>query len=276
MRVKKRWIALALLAIPVVGWTGLQAATEPSNERPWISDNERTAWADFRGDSVRVHNVRNATYFTKDSFDVRWEERAYDLRELETAWFMVEPIANGPPGLAHTLVSFGFRNGEFLAVSAEIRKEKGEKFHPLKGLLNQFELTYVIADERDVIKLRSNYRHDEVYLYPIRGEHAQLRAMLTDMLQRANKLREEPEFYNTLTNTCTTNIVRHVNRIAPKKVPFSYKVLLPGYADELAYDLGMIDTDLPFAQARERFHINARALRHADAPDFSARIRQAE
>jgi hypothetical protein len=176
-------------------------------------------------------------------------------------------------GPAHTMVSFGFRDGRYLAISVEIRKEAGEQFSPLRGLFKQYELMYVVADERDVIKLRSNHRRDDVYLYPVRTTAERRRRMLVEMLERANGLAESPEFYNTLFSTCTTNIVRHVNTIAPRRVPLSYKVLLPAYSDELAFDLGLIDTDLPLAEARRRFHINERALRFGDAPDFSRRIR---
>jgi hypothetical protein len=271
-RIRKRYAAAVLLLPLAGGWT----AVRPSNHRDWTPDNAVLPAAELRGDSVRVRNVRNNHYVTADQFVVRHEDRAYDLRELESAWFVVEPFARDWRGPAHTLVSFGFRDGRYLAVSVEVRKEKGESYSPLKGLLKRFEITYVVADERDVIGLRANHRKDPVHLYPIRAEQAQIRSMLVDMLTRANELRAEPEFYNTLTNTCTTNLAMHVNRIAPEKVPFSYKVLLPGYSDRLAYDIGLIDTDLPFEEARERFHINARAARYADAPDFSQRIRQVE
>jgi hypothetical protein len=179
-------------------------------------------------------------------------------------------------GPAHTLVSFGFADGSYVAISVELRREPGETFSPVKGLLKQYELMYVVADERDVIRLRTSHRHDDVFLYPVRATDEQRRQLFVSMLRRANRLREHPEFYNTLTNTCTTNIVRHVNAIAPKKIPFGYKVLLPGYSDRLAYDLGLLDTDLPFAEAKARHHINARALRHADAPGFSTLIRRPE
>lgn len=271
-RIRKRYAAAVLLLPLVGGW----AAVRPSNDRDWTAENAVLPAAELWGDSVRVRNVRNNHYVTADRFTVRHEDRAYDLRELESAWFVVEPFAKDWRGPAHTLVSFGFRDGRYLAVSVEIRKEKGESYSPLKGLLKRYEIIYVVADERDVIGLRANHRKDPVHLYPIRAEQAQIRSMLVDMLTRANELRAEPEFYNTLTNTCTTNLVRHVNRITPKRVPFSYKVLLPGYSDRLAYDLGLIDTDLPFEEARERFHINARAAKYADAPDFSQRIRQVE
>ncbi len=273
---KRRRIILTALgvlaAVAVSASVGL-GSMEPSNDRDWTPDNARLPWAEFRGDSVVVHNVRNASYRSTESFDVAWEDRAYDLRRLNSVWFGVEPFDPGFEGPAHTFVSFGFDDGRFLAASVELRKEKGESFSPVKGILNRFEIMYVLADERDVVKLRSNYRHDDVYLYPVRTTRERMRTALEDVLRRANALREEPEFYNTVFNNCTTNLADHVNRIVPGRVPHGYQMLLPGYSDRLAYDLGLVDSELPFEQARERYHINARALKHADDPEFSLRIR---
>ncbi|HET9228559.1 MAG TPA: DUF4105 domain-containing protein, partial [Thermoanaerobaculia bacterium] len=138
----------------------------------------------------------------------------------------------------------------------------------------QYELTYVVGDERDLIQLRTNHRRDPVYLYPVRASRERIREMFVTMLQRANHLREHPEHYNTLTNSCTTNIVRHINELVPGRVPWSYKVLLPGYSDELAYDLGLIDTDLPFPEAKRRYRIDDDALRAEGSEDFSKQIRR--
>ena len=272
-RFRKRWIAAALLVPALAGW-GALAAMEPSNHRDWVADNAVLPTAVVRGDSLFVRNVRNARYFSADSFALAYEDRAYDLRGLRTAWYGVEPFERDWEGPAHTFVSFGFSDGRYLAVSVEIRRERGESFSPLRGMLNQFEVIYVVGDERDLIGLRANHRRDQVYLYPIRARPDKVREMLLDMMGRANRLAVRPEFYNTLHNTCTTNIVRHVNRVAPRRVGTDWRVLLPGYSDRLAYELGLIDTDLPFEQARKRFHINARAARWADSPDFSRKIRE--
>ncbi len=247
---------------------------QPSNDRDWTPDQARLPWAEISGRRVDVHNVRFARYRSAADYDVFWEDRSYDLDRLESAWFLVEPFERDWQGPAHTLLSFGFAGNNYLAVSAEIRKEKGESFSPWKGLLRQFEVMYVIGDERDLIQLRTNHRRDPVYLYPVRAPRERIEQMLVGMLRRANRLRDEPEHYNTLTNTCTTNIVRHVNELVPGRVPWSYKVLLPGYSDELAYELGLIDTDLPFPEAKRRFRIDDEALRAAGREDFSQRIRQ--
>jgi hypothetical protein len=265
-----RWIPLLFFVLAAGAWS----LVRPSNRRDWNPDNARTAWAEFRGDSVIVHNVRNARYITPERYTVAWEDRAYDLRTLRSAWYAVEPFEKDWRGPAHTFVSFGFDDGRFLAASVEVRKEKGEDYSLLKGVLKRFELIYVLADERDAVALRTNHRRDDVFLYPVRATPRQARAMLTEVLQRANELRERPEFYDTFTNNCTSNLVRHVNRVSPRRVPWSPRTLVPGYSDELAYELGLIDTDLPFAQARERFRINDRAARYANDPNFSLRIRE--
>jgi hypothetical protein len=247
----------------------------PSNDRDWTTDQERLAWADFQGRQVVVHNVRNARYRSTDDYDVVWEDRSYDLDRLQSAWFVVEPFESPDwEGPAHTFMSFGFAGDDYLAVSVEIRKEKGEEFSPWKGLLRQYEVMYVVGDERDLIQLRTSYRRDPVYLYPVRAPRERIEQLFVSMLRRANHLRQEPEHYNTLTNTCTTNIVRHVNELIPGRVPWSYKVLLPGYSDELAYDLGLIDTELPFSEAKRHFRVDDDALRAAGREDFSRRIRQ--
>ncbi|HKI00783.1 MAG TPA: DUF4105 domain-containing protein [Thermoanaerobaculia bacterium] len=246
----------------------------PSNDRDWTPDQARLPWAEFSGRRVDVHDVRYARYRSAADFDVAWEDRSYDLDRLRSAWFVVEPFERDWDGPAHTLMSFGFEGDDYLSISAEIRKEKGEEFSPWKGLVRQYEIMYVVGDERDLIQLRTNHRRDPVYLYPVRAPRERIEQMFVSMLRRANRLREEPEHYNSLTNTCTTSIVRHVNELVPGRVPWSYKVLLPGYSDELAYELGLIDTDLPFPAAKSRFRIDDDALRAAGREDFSRRIRQ--
>lgn len=263
---------LVVAAAAILSYLLMVLLLQPSNERDWSPDQQRLATAEFSGDSVRVSNVRNALYRSTTDFDVHWEERSYDLSQLESVWYVVEPFATWR-GPAHTFLSFGFTNGDYIAISVEIRKERGESFSPLLGLLRQYELTYIVGDERDLIGLRANHRHDEVHLYPMRATQSAARALFVSMLERANTLAVQPEFYNTLTSTCTSNIVDHVNRIAPEPISYSYKILLPDYSDDLAFDLGLIDTDLPREQFRAAFRINDLALEHADSADFSKAIR---
>lgn len=264
---------IRVLAILVLGYLLLVLAIRPSNRRDWSPDTERTASAVFIDDSVKIKNVRNVRYRSTSDFDVRWEDRTYDLRQLESVWFVVEPFSDWR-GPAHTFLSFGFGNDEYIAISVEIRKEKGESFSPVGGLLRQYELIYVIGDERDLIGLRANYRHDNVYLYQVKATPEKMRELFISMLERANQVAQHPEFYNTLTNTCTTNIVEHINVIAPGRIPFSYKTLLPAYSDELAFDLDLIDTELSRNEFRAAHQINAQAKLHADSPDFSKAVRE--
>ena len=267
-----RWIVAAVVLLPVLAYGLLVVLVQPSNDREWTPDQARLATASFVGDSVHIENVRNAVYRSVSDYDVRWERRSYDLRALETVWFVVEPFSK-VRGPAHTFLSFGFGDSTFVSISVELRKEAGESFHPLPGMLRQYELQYVVGDERDLIGLRANHRHDSVFVYPVRTTPEKKRELFVAMLERANRLAEHPEFYNTLWSSCTTNIVSHINDISPKRVPFSFKVLLPAYSDELAYDLGLLDTELPRDAFRQPHLINARAAAFADRADFSWGIR---
>ncbi len=272
-----RWVAIALVAVSALGAAAFAAVVlrrHASNDRNWSADQRELATARFAGDSVFVHNVRNVHYRTMHDFDVRYEDRAYDLRRLQSVWFIVEPFS-GMKGPAHTFVSYGFDDGQYVAISVEIRKEVGESFSPWRGASRSYELTYVVGDERDLIGLRANFRHDSVYLYRTTATPSKARQMFVSMLSRADTLATRPEFYNTLTSTCTTNIVRHVNEISPKRVPFSFKTLLPAYADELAYRVGLLDTTVAFETLRARAKINARAAAYADSAGFSRLIRSA-
>ena len=246
----------------------------PSLTRDWNKDQVTLARAVFDSDFVSITNIRNINYRSTTDYDVRYYDKTFDLNKLESVWYMVEPFSGHGAGAAHTLVSFGFGDGNFVSISVEIRKEKGESFSPIKGLLRQYELVYVIADEKDVIKLRSNYRKDNVYLYPAQTSKENMQKLFVSMLERANKLATKPEFYNTLTSTCTTNIVSHVNDIVSGRIPLSFKVLMPAYSDELAYKIGLIDNSIPFEEMRKKYNINERAMKYADDPKFSDRIRE--
>ena len=268
VRVKR---TLLLIAVILILGYGLLSLRRPSNDRDWSVDQAVLPSAEVNGPLVTVRNIRNFHYASTTQYTPAYYDKTFDLRQLDSVWFFVEPF--GRAGAAHTFVSFGFGPRDFLAISIEIRKEKGESFSPLQGLLRQYEIMYVVGDERDLVKLRTNYRNDPVFLYPIRTTPERKRAMFLSMLQRANTLRRQPEFYNTLTNTCTTNLVDHVNLIVPHRVPFRPAVLLPASSDRLAYDLGLIASKLSFDETRTAAQINDLARRYAEDPEFSMRIR---
>jgi hypothetical protein len=271
-RIALRWgFALALLVLPTAG---CKLFDKPSNCRDWSPDMAVLSRVEINDNLAHVHNIRDCTYLDADTYVVHHYDKTYNLDDLEGVDFIMVPF-QGMSVLAHTMLSFAFRDGQHLAVSVEIRREQGEKYEFLQGSLNGYELMYVVGDERDLVKLRTNYRMDDVYLYPVRATPEQAREMFVDVMARVNKLAGEPEFYNTFTNNCTTNIVRHVNHIAPGKVRlYDVRVLFPGLSDKLAYNLGLLDTRVSFEETRRRANISETARRSADSPDFSAVIRR--
>jgi hypothetical protein len=262
------WLAMAL--VPPL--SGCQALRLSSEKRPWSPDQAVLASAEIDGDEITVRNIRDCVYRTADDYTVRYYDRTIRLEEIQRVDFIVVPFAE-MPSLAHTMLSFGLVDGSQIAVSVEVRKRVGDSYAPLLAMLPLYELMYVVGDERDLIALRTNHRLDEVYLYRTRATPQQAQSLFLDVMERVNKLAERPEYYNTLANNCTTNIRRHVMKLVPGGVPYDYRVLLPGYSDRLAYDLGLLETEASFEETRRRARVNYLANRYRHAPDFSARIR---
>ena len=271
---KKFLKILLLLFITLVFIYGcILVFIRPSNDRNWTEDQKILPYADIKNNLITIHDIRNFKYESTNKYTPSYYDKTFDLDKIKSVDFILEPFSEFS-GAAHTFLSFGFENDEYVAISIEIRKEIGEEFSAFKGLFNKYEIMYVVADEKDVIKLRSNYRKDKVYIYPAKTTKEKKQALFLDILNEVNKLKNNPKFYNTLTNTCTTNIAKHINSISPKKVPLSYKVLMPGYADELAFDLGLIDTDLSPEEAKKIFLINEKAEKYSNSDEFSKLIRE--
>jgi hypothetical protein len=244
----------------------------PSNERDWSHDQKILPLVEFNGNKIIVKNVRHITYQTSTDYSVIRNNREYDLDMLKKVWIFLVHFT-GYKFAAHTFLSFEFENGNFVCVSVEIRKKKGEKYSAVKGLFRQFELMYVIADERDVVRLRTDHHKDNVFLYPLKLSKKQSQELFCDMLKRANTLAKKPEFYHSISNACFGNIVTHLNGVLPQKLPFDHRVFLPENADKYLYDFELIDTELPFSKIREKHKINAFAEKYADDPEFSRKIR---
>jgi hypothetical protein len=244
----------------------------PTNEGPWSPDQAVLPWARFHDDLVTVHNIRNSFYRTADDYTVRLYSKTFDLRRLTSVDFIVVPF-NETPAIAHVMISFSFEDKDYLVSSVEIRKRAGQKYSAAAGFFNQYTLMYVLADERDVLWKNTMGFQAEVFIYRTKATPRQAREMFVDVMSRVNKLVREPEFYNTLTNNCTTNVRLHVNRLVPDRVPYDYRVLLPGYSDRLAYDLGLIQQRGSFEETRAAAKVNFKAYLHRDDPEFSRKIR---
>lgn len=255
----------------LIGWLNIT----PSNDRQWQTDVEKLAYATFDGDLVTVHNVRNFDYSSEFDYRPDYYTKTYDLDKLESVdLFAVYWMG---PAIAHTIMSFNFGEGNHLAVSIEARKEKNESYSTIKGFFRQFELIYIVADERDIIRLRTNYRQDpqeEVYLYSLKGPKENVKRIFLEYFKEINKLNKHPAFYNTLLENCTTLIWLHT-RVNPEHVPFSWKILSSGYVPEYLYETGRIDRRLSFADLQKRAHVNNEAHQADQAADFSERIRKA-
>lgn len=266
--------AVVCFAVVVAALLGWWSTIEPSNDRSWKPEVAIMPYATRDGDLVTVHNIRNFDYRTELDFTPAYYDKTFDLRKLES----VDLVASYwmGPDIAHVFLSFGFGDNDYLAISIERRDERGEGYSTIKGLFRQFELLYVVADERDVIRVRTNYRKDppeNVYLYRAQGPVQNGRRLFREYMRKINELVDKPEFYNTLTTNCTSNIWLHT-RINPGHLAYSWKLLLSGHVPEYLYEQGRLNQRLPFPELQRSSLINSRAQSGDPAQDFSRRIRE--
>ncbi|MFZ5570273.1 MAG: DUF4105 domain-containing protein [Thermodesulfobacteriota bacterium] len=271
--VKNRKRALAgfmvVFALLVAGWTSI----EPSNSRDWQPDVAVLPHADVQGSRVTVHNIRNIHYRTETDFDVHYYDKTFDLDKLDSldliaVYWMGDAIA-------HIMISFGFQEQDFLTFSIETRKEKDEAYSTLKGFFKQYELIYIAGDERDLIRVRTDYRRppEDVYLYRTKSPPERARKLFMEYIRQINAMKTQPAWYNTLTTNCTTNVVMHV-RTFNDQLRYNWKILLSGYTPQYIYELGGLDNRLPFEKLRRASLINPQARAVGDDPEFSRKIRE--
>ena len=269
--VKGRWRAMGVVAggfAVVLAWW---FTIKPSNEGNWQPDVAQLAWAEINGDEVTLHNVRNCDYRTETDYTARWETRTVRISQITGADLAINYW--GSPWIAHPIVSFQFAGAPPLCFSIETRKQAGQSYSAIRGLYRQFELIYVVADERDVIRVRTNYRHGEdIYLYRTTMTPAQARERFHEYLRSLNEIRDHPRWYNAITTNCTTSI-RDQHPTA-ERIPWDWRILLNGKGDELMFERHTIVTaGLPFSELKARSLINPRAKAADASPDFSELIR---
>jgi hypothetical protein len=271
--VKRKRIAVGAILLGFAATLGWFLSIRPRTDRNWLPDVAVLPRAEVDGDLVRVHGVRNFDYRTTEDFEVRYDDRTFDLKKLQAVdvyycyWDQNEAVA-------HTMFSWDFGGTDVLCLSVELRREVGEEAGPLPGIFKQFELIYILGDERDLVRLRTNYRRERVFLIRSMLTPDEGRRVLLDVLATVNRFRMQPEFYRTIGNNCTTSVVDIVNSVLPEKIPFSRKILMNGYAPEIAYANRLHRTDLPFEEWKRRSNIDDAARAADKDPAFSRRIRE--
>ena len=243
----------------------------PSNQRVWADDVARLLHATEQGSTVVLVNVRDFHWRTVDDYDIRWKTAEYNLDQLASAEAIVSYWDS--PAIAHAMISFGFENGQHLVFSVEIRRKLGQKFSSLGGFFKQFEMILVAAEERDIVRVRTNIRGEDDYLYPLSMDRSFMRSLFLSYLDAANKLTVKPRFYNTITSNCTTLVYRMAKRLH-RPLPLDVRLLLTGHLDSYLYDNGILDQHLSLQEWRQGARITERARRAGPAEDFSQAIRR--
>jgi Domain of unknown function (DUF4105) len=263
---RKLGIVVALFAGVILWWLTLS----PTNDSDWQPDVAQKAWADIQGDEVTLHNVRNCDYRTETDYTPHWETRTVDISQITGIDLAIDYW--GSPWIAHPIASFQFADAPPLCFSIETRKKLGQTYSTIGGLYRQFELIYIVADERDVIRVRTNYRKEDIYLYRTTISPARARERFLEYIHSLNALRNKARWYNAITTNCTTSI--RTQHPPHERLPWDWRILLNGKGDELLYERHAIVTGgLPFAELKTRSLIDTRARAANDSPDFSKLIR---
>lgn len=261
------------IVVIIVLWLLISwALRTPSNDREWTNDQTILPYAEFHDESITVRNIRNFEYHSRDTYTANYYDKTFRIDEIVSVDYIVEPLAS--VAAAHTLLSFGLSDGSRIAISVEIRKEQGEEFSPTMGTFREYELMYVVVDERDALGLRAIYRENPVYIYPTIATPEMAQQLFMDMMHRATKLVSEPEFYNTFTNTCATNIADHINEIVPERIGWDYRLLLPKDSDALAYELGLLVGSGHIETLRANHYATDAISEHIESDSFSRTIRE--
>jgi hypothetical protein len=266
--VRPFWRAKIIITLAIFTVMAWWLALQPRQFRDWKTEVSTTAHAEVAGDIVTIHNARNFDYRTDKDFTPHYETRRLDLRNLRGVDIFINYW--GSPYMAHPIMSFDFGPDGRVCFSIETRPEKGESYSTLGGLYRRFELIYLVADERDVVRLRANYRKGEdVYLYRLKVKDA--RPAFMEYVHMVNELHQTPRWYNAITNNCTTAIRQQ--RAASERAPWDWRMLVNGFGDELLYERGAIDNSLPFTELKRLSHIDKRAQAADGDPEFSRKIR---
>ncbi|MCG3149102.1 MAG: hypothetical protein PCFJNLEI_02561 [Verrucomicrobiae bacterium] len=270
---RPRWRALLIFVAVVTAVIVWWRHRPPANDRDWKPEVAVAAHATVTGDQVTIHNIRHLEYRTETDFTPRYYDKTFDVTQLDSVDLI--SVYWGSDAIAHVMVSFGFKGKDFVTFSIERRDERGETYSTWRGLFHQYELFYVVADERDVIRVRTNYRQpaEDVYLFRTRMPVENQRRLFLDYIRSLNELAARPAWYNTLADNCTTGVLLHT-KAYPGRLRYNWKILLSGYTAEYAYELGGLDSRVPFAELKRLGHVNSRARAADQAENFSQQIRE--
>ncbi|WP_145286251.1 DUF4105 domain-containing protein [Rosistilla oblonga] len=247
----------------------------PSQRRDWRPELSVLPYAEFddEDDSVIVHNVRQCRWRSSDDYDVKHNDWKFRWEDVQGVDFIVVPFQDTPM-LAHTMLSFDLGDDRHMALSIEARLEAGETYSPIAGVARQFDLMYILGDETDLLGLRADVRRNDIFLYRSKATPQQSAQILRSVLERCNQLVQTPEFYDSLRNSCATNVADHIAPFAPASLATDWRLMLPGHSDKLAYDLKLIDNSKPFEQVRREAFVSLKARQHLGSKDFSRLIRE--
>jgi len=267
-KVHCRIIRFSLFLIILIAWQQIT----PTHNKLWADNLSQLPSVTLQGKTIHIQNIRDFIYQSETDYTVNYIDKTYQLSELTELDYILSFWDNNE-AIAHTMFSFGFKNDEHLVISVEVRHKKGEEYGGFSGLYKQFELIYILATERDIIQLRTNFRQEEVYRYPIKLPQTAIQTLFNTIITRVNSIHETPEFYNTLSQNCFTSLAADFWSLGDNKSRLDYRMLANGFSDEMLYERGRLKSKLSFADTKKKSHINQYTEPNIYNPHYSKQIR---
>jgi len=266
------------VALPALGWLGyVLFLKRPSNDRGWEYGMETLADITITGNRVHVGRLRDFEWAPDGPRSSAYVERSFDLDRIQRAWLVKEPFTLPPltgfKGMAHTYFVFDFERESPVAVSVEARRERGESFDAIRGLLNWFELIYVWGTERDLTGSRAVREKNELYMYRLNISLQAAQRLFLHLARVTQRLATQPRFYNSFTSNCTNELAKAANMVQRGAIPPNLALIFPGYSDEVLYKLGFLTNDMSLEVLRQRAYISDVVKANYERPELSILLR---
>ncbi|MDA3839584.1 MAG: DUF4105 domain-containing protein [Patescibacteria group bacterium] len=263
---------MTIILLSILFISSLLYFKKPKHNRDWRPEQSKLPIATIDGDEIFIKNIRNCSYKSENDVELDYYDKKFSLKKIKSIDLIIQPFKK-MSFMSHIFLSFGFEGGEYISVSVEARRKNKKSFSIFGGFFRMFEIIYIIADEKDIMRLRPLHHKDNVYIYPLKIKKSKIKNIFLDILKRVNRIEGKSEFYNTLTNSCVTNILDHMKENGVVGIPSSWRFYIPSKIDKLLYKTKLLKTKLPFNSFKENHRINDRAEKYKDDADYSAKIR---
>ena len=191
---------------------------------PYQPRRRQAALLSERDGLLVMDNVRYMPGDRPDAAKFDWTTASLKPELIKNVYFIKKPFA---PELvaAHSFLVFTFEKGGYidgngkepmgLALSIEGRTRVNQSFSPLTGLMNKFGIIWQLSTWEEYAARTAYLEKGHLDPYPVLLSHDEKVRVLHESMRLA-AVDREGEFYHTVTNNCTNNLLIILNRVLPE------------------------------------------------------------